>query len=107
MFVSRHQNVGEVPGIKIANIMFVDVSQFKYLETTLTIQNLIQEEFKSRFKTGNACYHSVQNLLFSCLLLKNLRIRIYIIQYFSCEGELRGWHDVSYKLLAGRNETYS
>jgi hypothetical protein len=40
-------------------------------------QNLIQEEIKSRLNSGNACYHSVQNLLFSCLLLKNLNIRIY------------------------------
>jgi len=45
--------------------------------TTLTNQNSIQEEIKSRLKSGNACYHSVQNLLSSSLLPKNLKIMIY------------------------------
>jgi hypothetical protein len=34
----------------------------KYLGTTLTNQNSVQEEIKSRLKSGNACYYSVQNL---------------------------------------------
>jgi hypothetical protein len=41
-----------------------------YWGTTLTNQNSIQEEIKSRLKSGNACYHSVQNLLSSRLLSK-------------------------------------
>ena len=45
--------------------------------TTLTNQNSIQEEIKSRLKSGNACYRSVQNLLSSSLLSKNLKIKIY------------------------------
>jgi len=45
--------------------------------TTLTNQNTIREEIKSRLKLGNACYHSVQNLLSSNLLSKNLKIQIY------------------------------
>ena len=44
--------------------------------TTLTNQNSIQEEIKSRLKSGNACYHSVQNLLSSSLLSKNTKINI-------------------------------
>jgi hypothetical protein len=44
------------------------VSQFKYFGTTVTSQNLIQEEIKRRLNCGNACYHSVQNLLSSRLL---------------------------------------
>jgi len=40
-------------------------------------QNSIQEEIKSRLKSGNACYHSVQNLLSSRLLSKNLKIETY------------------------------
>jgi hypothetical protein len=40
-------------------------------------QNLIQEEIKRRLNSGNACYHSVQNLLSSQLLSKTLKIRIY------------------------------
>jgi hypothetical protein len=53
------------------------VEEFKYLGTTLTDQNSMQEEIKSRLKLGNACYHSVQNLLSSRLLFKNLKIKIY------------------------------
>jgi len=44
---------------------------------TLTNQNSIQEEIKSRLNSGNACYHSVQNLLSSSLQSKNLKIKIY------------------------------
>ena len=45
--------------------------------TTLTDQNSIQEEIKSILKLGNACYHSVQNLLSSNLLSKNIKMKIY------------------------------
>ena len=51
------------------------VEQLKYLGKMLTNQNYIQREIKSRLKLGNACYHSVQNLLSSSLLSKNLKIR--------------------------------
>jgi hypothetical protein len=57
---------------------------------TVTNQNLIQEEVKRRLNLGNACYHSVQNLLSARLLSKNLKIRIYktiilpLVQYV-CE----------------------
>ena len=63
--------------MKIDNNSFEWVDEFKYLVTTLTNQNSIQEEIKSRSKSGNACYHSVQNLLSSSLLSKNLKIKIY------------------------------
>jgi len=53
------------------------VEEFKYLGKTLTNQNSITEEIKSRLRSGNACYHSVQNLLSSRLLSKNLKIKIY------------------------------
>jgi hypothetical protein len=36
---------------------------FRYLGTNLTYQNFIQEEIKRRMKSGNVCYHSVQNAL--------------------------------------------
>jgi hypothetical protein len=53
------------------------VEQFKYLGTTLTNQNSIQEEIKSRLKSGNACYHLVQNLLSASLKSKNTKIKIH------------------------------
>ena len=53
------------------------MEEFKCLGQTLTNQNSVQEEIRSRLKSGNACYHSVQNLLFSRLLSKNLTIKIY------------------------------
>ena len=45
--------------------------------TALKDQNSIQEESKSRLKSGNACCHSMQNILSSRLLSKNTKIKIY------------------------------
>ena len=45
--------------MKIDNSSIERVEEFKYLGTTITDQNSIQEEIKSRLKLGNACYHSV------------------------------------------------
>jgi hypothetical protein len=77
MLLSRHQNVGQNRDIKIANRSFENVSQFKYLGTTVTNQNFTQEEIKRRLDSGNACYYPVQNLLSTHLLSKNVKIRIY------------------------------
>jgi len=63
--------------MKIDNRSFEMVEQFKYLGTTLTNRNSIQDEIKNRLKSGNACYYSVQNLLSSNLLSKYLKIKIY------------------------------
>jgi len=52
------------------------VEEFKYLGKTLTNENSIQDEIKSRLKSGNACYQSVQNLPSSTVLSKNLKIKI-------------------------------
>jgi len=51
---------------------------FKYLGTTVTNQNSIAEEIKNRLRSGNASYHSVQNLLSSRLISKNFKIEMYI-----------------------------
>jgi hypothetical protein len=62
----HHQNAGQNHCIKIGNRCFENVAQFRYLGTTITNQNLIQEEFKRRLNLD----HSVQNLSFSHLLSK-------------------------------------
>jgi hypothetical protein len=79
MVMFRDRNAGRGDSVKIGNSSIEKVEEFKYLGTTLTDQNYIQEEIKSRLKLGNACYHSVQNLLSSRLLSKNLKIKIYRI----------------------------
>jgi hypothetical protein len=74
MIMSQDQNAGQTHSMKIHNSSFERVDE---LGTTLINQNLIQEEIKSRLKSGNACYHSVQNLMSSSLLSQNLKIKIY------------------------------
>jgi hypothetical protein len=77
MLLSRHQNAGQNHNLKIGDRSFENVAQFKYLGRTVTNQNLIGKEIKRRLNSGNACYHSAQNLLSSRLLSKNVKIRIY------------------------------
>jgi sorting nexin-29 len=76
MTMSCHPNSGQNQNIRIANESFENVAKFKYLETTLTNQNDIHDEIKSRLNSGNDCYHSVQNLVFR-LISKNMKIKIY------------------------------
>jgi len=76
----------------IDNSSFERMDEFKYLGTTLTYKNSVQEEVKSRLKPGNACYHSVQNLLTSSLLFKSIKTKICRTNFASlfCMGVLLG-----------------
>ena len=90
MFMLQDQNAGRSHNMKIDNRSFEMAQEFKYLGTILTNQNSIQEEIKSRLKSGNASYHSVQNLLSSSLLTKNLKIKIFrtiilLVVFYGCE----------------------
>jgi hypothetical protein len=71
------KKAGQKHGIMIATRSFEGVAKFKYLETTLTDQNCVNEEIKSRLNSGNACYRSVQSVLSSRLLSKNVKVKIY------------------------------
>jgi hypothetical protein len=77
-------NAGRGEGVKIDNRSIERVEEFKYLGATLTDQNFMQEEINSRLKLGNAYYYSVQNLLSSRLLSRNLKIKIYRTIIFCC-----------------------
>ena len=56
MVMSREQTAGLSRTMKFDNSSIERVEEFKYLGTTLTNQNSIQKEIRSRLKLGNACY---------------------------------------------------
>jgi len=90
MVMSRDQNAGRIHSVRIDNSTFETVEVFKYLGTTLTHQDSIPEEIKSRLRLGNACYHLVQNILSSRLLSKNLKFKVYrtiilAVVFYGCE----------------------
>jgi hypothetical protein len=86
--ISHHPNSGQNQNLRTATRSFENVAKFKYLGMTLTNQKDIHDEIKSRLHSGNACYYSVQNLLSSCLISKNLKIKIYrtVICQLCCMG---------------------
>jgi hypothetical protein len=77
MIISCHLNSGQNQNIRITNESFENVAKFKYLGTSLINQNDIHDEIKSRLNSGNACCHSLQNILSSHLISKSLKIKIY------------------------------
>jgi hypothetical protein len=95
----RSQNVGLNHDIKIANRSFENMAQFRYVGTTVLNPNLIQEEIKMRLNSGNAYYHSVQNLWVSRLLSKNVKIGMHKtiilpVVLYGCETwSLRLWEE--------------
>ena len=62
MVISRELNAEENNNVKIGHKCFERMGQFKCLATTLTNQNSVHEGIKNRRTSGNACYHSLQNL---------------------------------------------
>ncbi|KAJ4446286.1 hypothetical protein ANN_12981 [Periplaneta americana] len=77
MIMSRDENIVRNGKIKIGDLSFEGVEKFKYLGETVTNINDTREEIKRRINMGNACYYSVEKLLSSSLLSKNLKVRIY------------------------------
>jgi hypothetical protein len=75
MFVSPCQKAGHRQYIKRVNRSFEDVAKFKHVGTTLTDRNCTHEEIKSRLNFRNACYYSVQSLLSSRLLSRNVKVK--------------------------------
>ena len=90
----RDQNAGRGHTVKIDNSFFERVEGFKYLGTTLTDQNSIQEELKDRLKLGNACYYSCR-ICVPCRRcpahIKTFVIRrvVYVYVKFTCKSHPR------------------
>ena len=72
MDTGRHRGTIANALIKIGSNSYEKVKNLKCLGSLLTNRNSIQEEVKCRLKAGNSCYYSVQTLLSSRLLSKNL-----------------------------------
>jgi hypothetical protein len=72
MVMFGDQNAGRSHSIKTDKNFFERMEELKYLGASLTDQNSVQKEIRSKLNLGNVCYHSVQNLLSSSLLSKNL-----------------------------------
>jgi hypothetical protein len=90
------QKVGERHSTKIANGSLEDVAKFKYLGTTPTDQYCMNDEIKSRLNLGNASYHSVQSIVSSCLLSRNVevhalrdehRVRLFLKRIFGPKSD--------------------
>jgi len=86
----RDQKAVQRHSVKTDNSSFERAEEFKYLGTTFTYQSSIQEEIKRTVKSGNACYHSVENLLSSSLQSKTLKIKIcrtiiFPVVLYGCE----------------------
>jgi len=77
MVMSRDQNARRRQSIKVVSSSFEVVGEFRYLGTTSTNQNSIQEEIKSILKVGNTCYRLVQNRFSSSFPSEDIKIEIY------------------------------
>jgi hypothetical protein len=74
--MSRYQKAVQNHSIKIANRSSEDVAKGKYLGIRIRDKNCLYEEIKSKLNSGNACYRSVQSILSSCLLSRNVTVKI-------------------------------
>ena len=92
MVMPRQRNEGRRHDIKIENSSFERVEEFKYLGTLLTNQNNIQEEIKSRLKSGNAI---IRCRIF-CLPLRFQKIQILrYTELLFCRSQLASFCDIN------------
>ncbi|KAJ4428062.1 hypothetical protein ANN_24076 [Periplaneta americana] len=90
MIMSRDENIVRSGKIKTGDLSFEEMEKFKYLGAAVTNINDTREEIKRRINMGNACCYSVEKLLSSSLLSKNLKVRIYktvilLVLLYGCE----------------------
>jgi hypothetical protein len=91
--MSHHENTGQSYNLLITDKFFEKLAKFKYLGTRITDQNCIHQEIKIRLNLGNAYYRSVQSLLSSRILCRNLETEIYNtiilpVALYGCELDL-------------------
>ncbi|PNF15038.1 hypothetical protein B7P43_G16981 [Cryptotermes secundus] len=90
---SSHKNAGQNHGIKTGNRCFENVAQFRYLEKTVTNQNLLQEEIKRRLNSGNASY-------ITCIIRMIKSRRMRLADHVARMGKTRN----AYRILVGKPE---
>jgi hypothetical protein len=61
-----HWNGGQNHSFVIANESFENMVKFRHLVMTVTNQNCIRGESKSRLNSGNVCYNLFQFRVFYC-----------------------------------------
>jgi hypothetical protein len=77
MVMSLVQDAGQNNNIKIGCTSFDKLEKLRFLKRNLTNQNSIHEQIKSKLKSKTSCYHTVQNILFSSFLFKNVKSQIF------------------------------
>jgi hypothetical protein len=77
MLMSHYQKEVKKHSMKMARRFSEDVAKFRYLGTALTDQNCLHKEVKGRLNSRNACYHLVQSHLSSCVLSRNVKVKIH------------------------------
>jgi len=59
------------------------------LQSAVPFQTMNREEIKRRLKSGNTCYHSVQNLVSSSLLSENIKHNEELNDLYSSQNIIR------------------
>lgn len=77
LLVSRHQTTEQNHNIKEANKSFENVA--KFFETTLTNQNFIYEEIRSRLNYKNSCYHKFIIFWLLVCYLKTIILTLFCV----------------------------
>jgi hypothetical protein len=87
MGMSQDKNARQSHNIKIGNKSFEGIEQFIYFIMTMTNQNSIKKEIKSRLNSMYVCCHLMHNLLPASFLSKNINIKIYrtVFFFYGCE----------------------
>jgi hypothetical protein len=83
LVMSQDQIAGQSHNIKIGNSSFERLEEFRYLGTTLTNQNSIQEEMKSRLKSGSGMLAVIRCRMFCVhVCYTNIKVALLLLLLF-------------------------